>query len=330
VAVLAAQAVAAGVMLAVHFAAAASLLPGLAGLPRGDRAALRRSSAFGAWQAVGFLGSLLSGFGDRYVLGAFFAPAVVGFYALAHLLQAQLYGTFLEMGEVLFPAVSHLEGRGDLPAARRLSMLVGWTLTTCFGIVAAVLAVVGGDFLHLWVSPDAARAATATLRIFCVAAILGMAAIAPFFYVLGIGLTRWDAASGILVGGTVVGIGLVLIPRYGLPGVGWGLVVAALLRWTFVLAIWRRHFAVQLGLGAFAAHVLLPPLVSVAALAALTSVHDRLSMAPSWPWLVVETAIALAVVAAIQLLAGEIVPGGPQRRRDVVASIRPILTRPFA
>jgi O-antigen/teichoic acid export membrane protein len=272
-------------------------------------------------------GSSLSGWGDRYILGAYFAPAIVGFYSVASLLYTQLYGMFLEMAEVLFPAVSHLEGQGDFAGARRISLLAGWSITNAFGIGAAVLAIVGGDFLHLWISAEAAREASTPLRNLCVAGIVGMAAIAPFYYLLGIGRTRWDAAASTILGTTVVVVGLALIPRYGLAAVGYGLLAGLLARWGILALIWREHFSDDVSLGQFAANVWVPAVSAVCIAVVGSRLHELARHAVSWRWLAVEAVLVTFAVAAVQLGLGELVPGGAQRRRDVVSSLRPVMVR---
>jgi O-antigen/teichoic acid export membrane protein len=325
VAVVLAQAIVAGAMLLPYGWAATRLLPEAAAVPRLDPAALRRTAAFWRWEVVGVAGSLVTGWADRYILGGFFGPTLVGFYAVAQVLQAQLYGAFIEMGEVLFPTVSHLEAEGDLSGARRLSLLVGWALCSGFGVCAVVLAVIGGDFLRLWVSPEAAAAATWTLRLLCISSILAITAIAPLYYTLGLGKTRWDAAAGVLLGVTVTGLGLLLIPRYGLEGVGWGLIGGALARWGIVLGIWAVHFRAEVRLRTFAAHLWAPAGVSVATLVALCGLHDTWLRAPGWPGLIVEGVLVLVAAAAIQLGVSELFPGGGERRRAVVSSFRPVV-----
>ncbi len=325
--VLLAQAAVAGVMAYVNFRRAAGLLPGLASRPRLDGPSVRRSGRFWGWQLVAAVGSLATAWADRYILGAYFVPAVVGFYAIANMLLTQVYVAFYEMAEVLFPAVSALEGQGELPAARRLALLAGWTLTSGFGVCAAVLAVVGSDFVHLWISPDAARATSAMLRVLCVGGIAGMTAIAPLQYVLGVGETRWNAFSGAVAGVLVVGLGFALVPRYGLTGIGYGLLVAALARWVFVLLIWREHFSREFRFGEFAEHVWTPPLISIATLLVAVQCHDRIDHVPSWPWFAVETLLSLSAIAAVQLILSELLPGGARRRRDVAASLKPILAK---
>jgi O-antigen/teichoic acid export membrane protein len=325
--VLVAQTCVSTAILAVCIWAAGRLLPGTSMLPRIDVAALRRSVSFWRWEVVGVAGGLATGWADRYILGAFFGPTTVGFYAVANTLATQAYGSFIEMGEVLFPAVSHMEGRGDLPSARRLALLVGWTLAMVFGVFAGVLAVVGGDFLHLWVSAEAAREATPVLRLLCVGYVLAMTAIAPLFYVLGIGRTRWDAAAGVLVGATVVGAGLALVPRFGLLGIGYGLLAGVLVRCGLVFLMWRVHFRPQFGLWQFAVHVWAPAMTAVCIMLALMGVHDLIAPTPSWPTLFVEGALVLGIAGAVQLGVSELMPGGPQRRRDVIASFKPLAAR---
>ena len=322
-----AQTIAAAVLGVGYFVAATTLLPGILSPPAWHPESFRRSFRFGLWQGVAVGGSMLSAWGDRYVLGAFFAPAVVGMYSVVHLLDTQLYVIFLEMGEVLFPAVSHLEGQGQLRSARRLTLLVSWTLSTGFGVAACVLATVGGDFVQLWVSPETARASTSTLRWLCVAGILGMPAIAPFYYLLGIGKTRWDAASALAVGGTVIGVDLFLVPRIGMVGLAYGLIAAALARWAFLVGIWKVHFAPEFRFRDFAVHVFVPAVGSVALLSGLVHLHDRFPRPVTWPWFLAESIGFLILALAAHLALSEALPGGRQRLRDVVVSFRPVASR---
>lgn len=326
VATLAAQVLVSAVVLAVYVGIANRLLPGVAALPRGDARALRRSFSMGGWQSISSVGALLSGWSDRYVLGAVFLPATLGFYAVVQSLYSQLYGAFTELSEVLYPAVSHREGSGDLATARRLTLLAAWTITTAYGVCAAVLATVGPDFLHLWISPEVAREAGPTLRLLCVGGIIGMAAIPPFHYVLGLGRTRWHAASSILIGTIVLGSAVLLVPRMGLAGVGLGLIAGVLARWGFVAGIARVHFRDE-PFGAFALHVFAPPITSVLLLGAGVLAHDALAPPRTWIGLVAETIVAFAAIGLAQVAAGELLPGGPQRRRDVVSSIWAVVRR---
>lgn len=323
--VIGAQTAVMALLVLAYRAAAERVLPGSGGLPRWDRATFRRSARFGRWHVTAVAGGMLSGWSDRYVLGTFFTPVVVGFYAVPHTLYIQLYGIFGELGDVLFPAVSHRTGIDDLSGARRLVLIAGWTLTGAFGVCAAVVAAVGGDFLHLWASPDVARETTFTLRLLCAAGIVAIAAVAPFHYVLGLGRPRWNAASSVLMGLTTLGVSLAVVPRLGLPGVGFGLLAGVLVRWIPVALVWWRHFRPEVRLGAFAMNVWAPAASSFLLLLGLSWAHDALAVPPSWPWLLLESAGALAGATAAQVAIAELLPGGPARRRDVVASFWPVL-----
>ena len=314
-------------MAVLQFLSAARALPGAAAWPSLDPALVGRSLSFGAWQAAGTAGALLSGWGDRYVLGVYFAPTIVGFYAVGSLLAGQLQVAFAEAGEVLYPAVSRFQGRGELAQARRLSLLAGWTMTSAFGVCAAVLAIVGGDFISLWVSPEAAQAVLPALRLLCAAGIIGMVAVAPANYLLGIGRVRWDAVASVGSGLVVAGAGILLVPKLGLSGVGYGLCLAALLRSIVVYLVWRVDFRAEHRGTSYAAHLVAPALVALGLLAAGCAVRDSMLLAPSWSLVLLEAALATVLLGAIQLGAGELLPGGPQRRRDVVASFRPVVLR---
>lgn len=329
VGVLAAQVTVAAATAWVAFAAAARLLPGLRRRPRWDAAAFRRSFSFGSWQAVAMLGGLLANWSDRYVLGARFAPRTLGFYSAALTLEQQLVSVFNEMGEVVFPAVSHRQGTGHLADARRLALLAGWLLTTVFGLAAAVLATVGGDFLSLWIGAETAREATGVLRLLCVGGVLGMADTGVYFYMLGVGRTRWSAALALTSGGCTIAVSLALVPALGIVGAAIGAVAGCLSQWILAVFAWRYELSEDVPFGSFAVHVFAPAASSLALLGVGIALHGRLPHAASWPGLMGEAALTVLVLGAVQAGVGELLPGGAQRRRDVVASFAPIFRRVF-
>ena len=161
----------------------------------------------------------------------------------------------------------------------------------------------------------------------CLTIPIGLSAIAPFYYLQGVGKTQWDAASSVLTGAIVGGVGLVLIPRLGLVGVGYGLLAAVLVRWVVMALVWSAHFRGDVGLGTFAVHLWAPPVVSTLTLGALVRLHDALQPPRRWPWFAVGLLVATGLSALLHAVALELMPGGPARRRDVVASVRAALRR---
>ncbi len=94
-----------------------------------------------------------------------------------------------------------------------------------------------------------------------------------------------------------------------------------------VYLVWRVDFRAEHRGTSYAAHLVAPALVALGLLAAGCAVRDSLLLEPSWSLVLVEAALATVLLAAVQLGAGELLPGGPQRRRDVVASFRPVVLR---
>lgn len=328
--VLLAQAIGTSAAAAFAYARASAVLPGLRRRPSLDVAELRGLLSFGAWQTMANVGVLLANWSDRYILGAYFAPRAVGFYSLAQLLQQQLHAVFSEGSDVLFPAISHRQGMGDVAAARRLSLLAGWALTTAFGAAAVSLGVLGGDFLWLWVSPEAASEATPVLRLLCATGVAGLAAVAPVTYAMGTGRSYWQAPFSAVVGVASVITGIALVPTMGLRGVGIGLLAGAVARWGLLALLWRALFREDVTWRDFAVQVWAPPLASLVLLTGLLHLHDAVPHVPGWPGLLAETAIIVPTIALLQIGLGELTPGGRSRRRDVVASFRPVLERGLA
>jgi O-antigen/teichoic acid export membrane protein len=327
VAVLIAQTLANAVMACAWFVAAARVLPGVSRTPSLDLRLLRRSLAFGAWQTVTVLGGLLAQWGDRYVLGSALGPALVGVYTITLAVEGRLYAAFHDMGEVLFPAVSHRQGGGMLANARRTALNVGWALSTAFGIAASTLATVGPDFLDLWISPETALTGGLPLRLLCVAGLLGMAITGPVFFMLGTGRTRWVAVASGITGIVALPVSLALVSSHGVSGVAVGAIAGMLSQWVLLVLAWREGFAEDVPFGDFALHIYSPALLSAVGMAALVALHGRVEHAPGWALLVLESALALAAAAALQLGLNELLPGGPARRRLLVEVLRPALAR---
>ncbi len=321
VAVVVVQVIVNGTTALVWLWSASQLLPAVASLPRPDAATFRRSFSFGIWQSVGMAGGLLAQWSDRYLLGVTFTAAVVGFYALARGLQNRLYAVFHDMGEVIFPAVSQRQGSGDLSGARESALRAGWTLSMLFGTATAVLGTLGGDFLGLWISAETAEAATGVLRLLCVEGLIGMAITGPYFYTLGTGRTQLLAASSVVTGLVVIAAGLPLVPRFGLAGVGYGMIAGAASQWIVLHVIWRRGFAEDVTLREFALHVYVPPLLFVATLVVLSAMHGAIAHRPSWPLLVLEAVVALPASAGLGFGLAELFPGGSARRRALVSVV---------
>jgi O-antigen/teichoic acid export membrane protein len=321
-----------GAILAASFAwwRAARLIPRSGLALRWDGPELRRLLGFGGWYTVANTGVLLASWSDRYILGAWFAPRTVGFYSLAQQLQQLIGTTFTEAGDVLFPAVSLRHGMGEVSAARRLALLAGWLLTSVFGPVAITVGVLGGDFLQLWISPAAAQEAGGVLRLLCATSIVALAAVAPVFFALGTGRSYWQAPFSLTSGILSLVVSIALVPSMGIKGVGVGLFAGAALRWLLFVPLWRSLFRSGVSVRDFFLHVCAPPLLSLLLLGALAYLHDSVPHVPGWLVLFAEGAAVLAVAGAAQIGIGELLPGGGERRRDVVGSFRPVVVRAYS
>jgi O-antigen/teichoic acid export membrane protein len=319
--VILAQTLATAAVTLFNLRVARRLLPRLAILPSWDVESFRASMSFGAGQALAVAGNLIVAWSDRYVLGTRLAPVVIGSYAVAQTVYTHLYGAFYELGEMVFPAVSHRHGAGALGSARSLALLVGWTVTTGFGVVAVTIGVGARGLLQVWLSPEVSSVAAGVLRLLLAGGLFVVASLGPAFFVLGIGRTRLHALSTLLGGGVGVVTALLLLPTTGVEAVGWGLVSGGAARTLMTLLIWWVHFREEMGMGFFVAHAVMPPLIAAGLLAGLASLRDLMPPAGSWGTLLPELVATLLAVAGLQLAVDALVPGARQRRSSVVASV---------
>jgi O-antigen/teichoic acid export membrane protein len=200
-------------------------------------------------------------------------------------------------------------------------------LTSAFGPVAVTLAIVGGDFLGLWISPEAAREATSVLRLLCAAGIGGLAGVAPIFFAMGTGRSHWQAPFSLVVGLVLTAGSVALVPHFGLRGIGLAFALAVAVRCGLVMLLWRALFRPDVSAVSFAIHIFAPASGALALLVAGVMAHDAIHHSPGWLALVVEGAAVFVTAALLQFGFGEALPNGRTRRRSVVESFRPVVVR---
>lgn len=299
------------------FLLARRLLPGISLLPKWNRVAFRRSFRFGSWQTLGQLGGLAALQADKYVLGILLSTAAVGLYDVAMTVQKNAYSLGAKFGEVLFPAFSYVSAENDRARQAWLLMRSTWLLTTIsMGIMVPVF-VLGGDFLYLWVGPAVAAGSTRVLQILALAGLLGSASNAGVYYLLGIGKTTWTAAISIATGMTVVACSILLVPRLGMEGAGWGNVIAMLVQAAVVTWMWRRFFSTELRFRVYASALYGPVVTALVMCGLLSLMRASMALPVTWVWF----AVSVLACSGLTILAivgfDRILPGGAIRHQDI-------------
>jgi O-antigen/teichoic acid export membrane protein len=208
-------------------------------------AVLRQYLGYSAPLLPGVVSTVAAMRADRYIIAHFCSLDTLGIYSICAAIAAINMVVLLPIGDVLFPELADLYDRG------------AWeTFHARFGGVQKfVVAVSGGVALVCIVFPgEAIRLATSirhptgllTLRLL---GLQGILAAISFLYglILSIRLQVWGKTSIALVAGALlVGLDLVLVPRFGLAGAALAQVIAAGLALSLTLVptwdIFRQTF----------------------------------------------------------------------------------------
>ncbi len=312
---------------------ARSLLPGVRLFPQWNQLAFRRCFGFGIWQTASQLGGMLGAQTDKYVLGILMSTASVGLYDVAMTAQKQAYSLGNKFGEVLFPAFSRVSAENDRRNEASMLMRSTWLLSLLSTIIMVPVIVLAKDFLSLWVGREVAASSGPVLRVLGVAGMLGSASNATFFYLQGVGKTKWNALIVFATGVTVLTSSLLLVPRLGLAGAGWGNIAAMFVQAVLVAYTWSRMFR-----GILTSRVYLTALyepVIVGLLSALLGlwIRGHLAYPVTWLTLLLAAAICVSVTVSLVVAANRVMPGGNVRHHDLFSILstlafqRPTLMR---
>lgn len=299
---------------------ARALLPNLSLLPGWNRQAFRQSASFGFWQTVASLGSLFGNQSDKFVLGYYLSTAAVGLYNIAFTVELTIYAAIYKLADVIFPAISNLQGRGEDTRAGQLMLRSGWLLSLLTVVGLGSMAVCAHDVLRLYLGIEVADAVAWLLQVLCIAGMLSSGSVSVSQYLMGTGKTQWMAITTIASGLIVLIGGLLLVSRYGLAGIGWTQILAVVLTRPIVhYYLWRAFLRDTIPGRVFFSYLYGPATIGVALTLCLSLLYAQIG----WP-LGMFGLFMLGAICAGMLLGGIIavdtlLPGAWQRRADLRA-----------
>ena len=303
-----------------HFAAQAAL-PDFSFLPHWNVTAFRRASGMGIWQMVNKIGGLLSFRAQYWLLGASLPVTAVGYYNLGYQVVTPVYLIAFKVGQVVFPAVSHLQGQGRENDAARHTISATW-ICSFFGVslITAVLCL-APDFLRLWVGEQVAQAVAPTLRVLALNNAVSMAFAVPNFYLLGTGRSHWLAVMAIFQGVITFGTAYLLLPGHGLIGAAWGVLAGAAVHVVVLILIWRAIMRRWIVGRVYFSAVFGPMLAGLLAGLLLAWLRSLLAGPFNWPELVGAGAVCTGATLVLILGIDSLLPGGKRRRQQLLELI---------
>jgi len=266
------------VSVGVHMRLARRLVPGLRLWPSMSISSIREIIGYSIYSFLTHVFLVAYRESGKLILGARVGPAGVAYLGTPDSVTYRLHAVVVSGVETLVPRFSTRAAETST-----LPLLAVSTWAACLAAAALYmpLAVVMPDFLRLWIDAEFARQSGEVGRLLTVG-LLGAVTFAPIATLFrGIGQPGYVTITMALAGGIVLSGSLVLVPKYGVVGVGYAYALATV-AWLGALAVgWIRMYGSKAwrsllrsaGLPLFAAL-----LVGVAGLAARRWLQDE----PGW------------------------------------------------
>jgi O-antigen/teichoic acid export membrane protein len=309
------QAIVAALMALGWLIVAERLLPNISFFPRLDLFSFRKTLGFGLWQMLNRMGGILGHQSERWLLGVLLPVYTVGFYNVGVQVVTVIYLAAYKTGEVLFPAVSEMQGQLREEEAARLVIQANWVITALAISCFVPLIVFAPDLLFVWIGLDFALNTANLLRILAFGSAASCLFAIPSFYLLGVGKSKWLALMSFIQGIITFGVAALLIPRVGLAGAGWGMSLSTTVHVTVLILIWKRIFRIWIPARVYFSATFGQYGVGAAIAIGLMLLRDTFTWSLSWVSLGVLGFLCALISVILIFFVDNFLPGGTERRK---------------
>lgn len=298
------------------------MLPGIDFWPKFHEQAFIKSFRFGVWQVVSQIGGMINNQADKFMLGIYVSTSAVGLFSIPMLIFGAGYNVIAKLGEVLFPAISDLQGTGNEHHLMHVVLRSSWLLNVLMAAIMGTIVVFAHDVLRLYVGSDIANSSAFILKIFAALAILSAPSIGIGQFLLGTGRTNWQAITAISTGSVTLAVSMILIPRYGLHGAAWSDLVAIVLSRPLIhFLIWRKYWRQSVPGYRFFSYLYGPSVGGIAGMGLLIFLRTRVDWQPGWAALFVGGAVCVIMQLTLVLMFDCLLSESEKRRKDIIGVI---------
>jgi len=172
---------------------------------------------FGSWTAVSAVATQVQSYLERFLIGAFFNIAAVGYYSAPSEMIARLAIVPSAVAAALFPEFSAQEKTSRRVLVPAMARSIKYLLLCLVPIVAFGF-VFADRILLAWLGPEFAHAATAAARVLILCFLLNAIGYIPFTAIHACGKPNWKAKLDLIELPIFAFLCFWLIPAYGLLG----------------------------------------------------------------------------------------------------------------
>jgi O-antigen/teichoic acid export membrane protein len=205
------------IVLIVHAWLCLRLIPNLLSEGKSDWALFRPLFHFGSWTAVSTVATQIQSYLERFLIGAFYNIAAVGYYSAPSEMIARLAVIPSALASSLFPEFSAQEKYSRRALVTAMARSIKYLLLCLVPIVAFGF-VFANRILLLWLGPEFANAAAPCARVLLLCFLLNAIGYIPFTAIHACGKPNWKAKLDLVELPMFVLLCFWLIPTYGLLG----------------------------------------------------------------------------------------------------------------
>ncbi len=193
-----------------------------------DSAEFRDMFRFGVFTLANRLNTLLLTQMDRFLIGLFLPIEMLTFFIIPATFAGYILKVPLIVLQVLFPLVSEIQSIHENPReALRAIQLRGSKYFTLYVLPLCILtATYSRAILTLWVGPEIAAQSSRILQLLAIAYFISSTHYVPSTILNGIGKPQINAYILPVAGVLNLALCLLLIPRYGINGAGYSLLIS--------------------------------------------------------------------------------------------------------
>jgi O-antigen/teichoic acid export membrane protein len=205
------------------------LIPGLSYIPRFDWSSFKKLFAFSAPLLLSGISATVLARLDRIILAYYLPIIAISYYSLPYSLVERVSGGVGNITSVVFPFASELSAKNTWEKIRdlylrsmRIMMLATLPIIICITMLA-------NDILTQWLGPEFALNGRRVMIILGFASLVNAASAVPTVLCQGVGKPWLPAKYSIITSVLNVMANLILIPKYGIEGAAFGLLLPQLL-----------------------------------------------------------------------------------------------------
>lgn len=205
--------------LALYWSLSKKLMPRLRLTKTFPRPVFSKVMSFGAFSLMSRLSYFLSYRTDRILIGILLGTAWVTYFVVPFALISRLATVMVKISNVLFPAISELQGRGDYESIKDFYLTSSRLVLILATAICLPLFLFGRQFLAVWMGAEFARQAEGIMPLVAIGFYLSAMTNVPTTVANGLGKPQSTGVASLVTSVIYLGL-LVLLSRLaGVRGV---------------------------------------------------------------------------------------------------------------